>query len=238
MADSLLDRMITRAVADARFEPAVLRTLLEVPLFAHAPLSDDARRLRLLQFTRPDGLTVIPIFGDAEKAQCAAQGAARVIECPGRQLLEATRGATLMLNPNDTSTTLYPEEIAALLDEGAATIAPVRGHVDNTEVCAASLEDRWIGEIAVDALLPVAGATAVHLLQAWRRGEPPEQAGLLIAVRVSDREAERAARAVGLALAESRRRPASVIDLVTFAPDEPEPAWLDADASRVWRRSG
>jgi len=36
----------------------------------------------------------------------------------GRMLMEVSRGSTLMLNPNDTSCTLYPEEIAALLETG------------------------------------------------------------------------------------------------------------------------
>lgn len=40
----------------------------------------------------------------------------------GRQLFELTHGATLMLNPNGTSCTLYSEEIAALLDRGDVAI--------------------------------------------------------------------------------------------------------------------
>lgn len=117
-SESYLDQIIEQAARNPSLEPLFLRALLDAPLYVHLPLSDDSGRLRIVQFTRPDGIAVIPVFTGVDKAETAAQGAVRVARVRGRELLEGTRGATLMLNPNDVSTTLYPEEIALLLDEG------------------------------------------------------------------------------------------------------------------------
>jgi len=118
--------------------PPFLRALLEATVYAHAPPSDDHARLRLFQFTRPDGVTVLPFFSDEAQAYAAAAESARVVALSGRTLMESTRGATLMLNPNDVSCTLFPEEIAALLDRD--TVADLsRGEVEAGEAVEAVL---------------------------------------------------------------------------------------------------
>lgn len=75
-------------------------------------------RIRFVQFNHPDnGQPVLPFFSDADKAK-RALGTSRdvsVIAMEACRLFELTRGATLMLDPNDHWATLYSEEIAALL---------------------------------------------------------------------------------------------------------------------------
>lgn len=114
-----LDEEILQAHHDSRHEPALLQKLLTVALYVHSPLGPRTGRLNICMFDRPDGLRVIPVFTDIKKAKKAGRG--RVVSVPvqGRVLFEATRGATLMINPNDVSCTLYPEEIDGLLESGA-----------------------------------------------------------------------------------------------------------------------
>ncbi|HTH27501.1 MAG TPA: SseB family protein [Sphingobium sp.] len=57
-----LQRLISLSVADPRHEPDFLRALLTARLYVHLPLKAKSRALQLVCFTRPDGLTVIPVF--------------------------------------------------------------------------------------------------------------------------------------------------------------------------------
>jgi hypothetical protein len=59
---------------------------------------------------------VLPFFSDRKQAEAAAAGRTGIIAMAGRRLLELTRGATLMLNPNYDRVSLYPPEIRALLE--------------------------------------------------------------------------------------------------------------------------
>ncbi|WP_425598101.1 SseB family protein [Vulcaniibacterium tengchongense] len=79
-------------------EPAFFQALLTAVLYVHLPLSDDSGKVRLICFTRPDGITVIPVFSDDVKAHAAARGAARVVAVVGRELFESAPGATWMLD--------------------------------------------------------------------------------------------------------------------------------------------
>src|SRR5688572_4963260 len=117
-----LTRLMHHALADKTAEPAFFRALLEATVYAHAPRHDRSGRLRFIQFTTPEGLTVLPFFSDPAQANAAAGSAARVVVATGRQLFALTRGATLMLNPNQVSCVLYPEEIASLLDHGEVAV--------------------------------------------------------------------------------------------------------------------
>lgn len=76
--------------------------------------------MRFIQFVRPDNKqTVLPFFSDKKQSEASAGKAALSVAMSGRSLFELTRGATLMLNPNLDAVTLYPPEIAALLNGGA-----------------------------------------------------------------------------------------------------------------------
>ena len=50
-----LERRLERVRQNRDLEPAFFRCLLDARVYAHAPVSDDHSRLRLLQFQHPDG---------------------------------------------------------------------------------------------------------------------------------------------------------------------------------------
>src|SRR3546814_12481467 len=65
---------------------------------------------------------VLPFFSEETQARAAAGTTAKVVALTGRDLFDLTRGATLMPNPNGTNCTLYPQEIAPLLDRAEVAI--------------------------------------------------------------------------------------------------------------------
>lgn len=231
-----LQRLIELSVADPRREPDFLRALLDATLYVHLPFVDDAARLRLMCFTRPDGLTVIPVFTALDRAARAARSAARVESVRGRELFEGAPGATFMIDPNDTSTTLYPEEIAALLKDGAAAIAPRAVPEAPLEVSPAEDEDDWLRDLIRDAITPIPEVVAIHLVHMHLAGLE-EPTGFLAVVSVPRALSERVARTVALAIDRSPRPPRLAVDLCTYEPTEP-PEWSDSDRLRpFWVRT-
>jgi len=99
-------------------QEAVFRALLDATVYAHVPVDSPPEGvMRFIQFVRPDnGQTVLPFFSDKEQSEAAGSKTALTVAMSGRHLFKLTRGATLMLNPNLDKVTLYPPEIAALLE--------------------------------------------------------------------------------------------------------------------------
>lgn len=231
-----LQILIEASAADPAREPEFLAELLEAPLFVHLPLIDESDRIRLVQFTRPDGLSVIPVFSDFDRANKAAQGNVRVGTVPGRDLLAASRGATLMLDPNDTSCTLYPEEIAALLDYGVALPAPVRASSDGYTLEPAESAYSWLGDLAVAAVEPLDPVYAVWLA---RRADTPADAppSLVVIVAVASAHEERVIRALGIALAAPLDRAGLTVDATTVDPRDGGPSPTDIGIEPHWCRT-
>lgn len=228
-----LQRLIDLSLADPRHEPEFLRALLDAQLFVHLPLTDDSTRLRLVCFTRPDGITVIPVFTDAGKAEVAAQGAVRIGTVRGRELFMSAPSATFMLDPNDISTTIYPEEIQTLLAGCEAAIAPTVIPQGPVSVAPASPEDRWIGELVLEAVRAIKGVQAIHLVQAHVAGAL-DPTGLLVVVAVPRAWSERTARAVAAALKTSPRAPRLPVELTTYDPAKP-PEWVaESGLGALW----
>lgn len=120
-------RRVSEKELERRFELACRSHLNEAQFFAHllaamvyvhAPLSDDSKNLRLIQFRHPNGFDAIPFFTSARRSARAASTSVRVVHLSCLDLLKSTRGATLMVNPNDGGAVLYPEEVATLLERG------------------------------------------------------------------------------------------------------------------------
>jgi hypothetical protein len=232
-----LERLRALAVADPRHEAAYLRALLSATLYAHLPLSDDSGRMHLIMFQRPDGLSVIPVFTDLPKAQAAAGGHVRVAQVVGRELLEATRGATLMLDPNDLGMTLYPEEVAALLDEGRAAPAPVAFDGPAMELLPAHVHrDAWLLDVLETALAPIESVQRFHIAAA----RPSETDGpadrLLVILATPKLTVERAARSIAVALEAASQIPWLPIDLTSYSPDETLPVELADGLAVAWTR--
>lgn len=111
-----LQRLLKEVRNNPLTEPRYFEALLTATVYAHVPLKQVAGRLRFIQFVRPDnGQTVLPFFSNRIRAERASGPDVTIIAMDARQLFELTRGATLMLDPNDERAALYPEEISALL---------------------------------------------------------------------------------------------------------------------------
>jgi hypothetical protein len=232
-----LRRLKQRALADPTREVDYLRALLDATLYAHAPLSDDSGKLHFLMFTRPDGLTVIPLFTELAQAQDAARNAARVVPVQGRQMLEATRGAVLMLDPNDVGMTLYPEEVATLLDAGEAAIAPVAAEGPDLELQAPNPGDAWLMDVIASAIEPIAAVTRVHLAAARPKGSKGEADRLLVIAAVPPAWGERASRAIATAIFKSGRPPRLAVDLATYEPGDALAVSMDEGLRVAWSRT-
>ena len=112
---SELNRLLEAALDDHREEGRFFNALLDATIFAHTPLKDPNGRTRFIQFHCPNNELLLPFFSDRGKADAAARGKARVVSLQGRRFLEQTLGATLVLNPNNRWSILYPDEVKQLL---------------------------------------------------------------------------------------------------------------------------
>lgn len=232
-----LERLMQRAIEDKQEEPAFFRSLLDATVYAHVPLSDDSRRLRFIQFMRPDGVTVLPFFTDRAKAQVAARSAARIVELTGRQLLTVTRGATLMLNPNDMHCTLYPEEIDALLTAGiVATVDQVQLKEQEVWVGPPESSPVWLGEALTALFQRLPSVETAYLIEV-RSPEDLTRASLVIAIGVAPAGTERVVRAVITQIQSRCEGLDMTIDLTAFDPPAGLPTWLAHDQAEPFYRS-
>lgn len=193
-----LSTLIERAAADPQEEAAFFRAVPAATVYAHAPRSDDHASLRLIQFLRPDGEMVLPVFTSREKAEVAAGNAARVLELTGSDLMRATPGATWMIDPNDAGCTLRPEDLASLLlfgeldrlGFGKSSCEPKTAvAIDHDEGAEAFLRVLFRNLTTVDAAYLLRSVTAEGA-----------QRGHVVVVAVSAEHAEAAAKAVFAAL--------------------------------------
>ena len=111
-----LSEMLARAPHSAEAEVEFFATLLEATVYALAPLSDDHPRLRLTMYQNPTTRQFfIPLFTDEDKAALSAAAVWRVVKDRGREMLEVTRGALVVINPNDEHCIVLPHEVEKLL---------------------------------------------------------------------------------------------------------------------------
>lgn len=94
-----LDRHLGRAREHREEEPAFFRRLLCATVYAHAPISDDYQKLRLIQFRHPTGFYAVPFFTSEAKAVSAAQSVVKILETTGRELLEANTRCNFNAQP-------------------------------------------------------------------------------------------------------------------------------------------
>jgi hypothetical protein len=198
-----LERLMSRAIRNPQEESTFFRALMEATVYAHIPLGDrfDAQsdRIRFVQFHRPDtGQVVLPFFTDEAKARLASQSTATVIALRGRLFLELTRGATLMLDPNDCRCTLYPEEVHALLRTGRiATINKFIVEEKTAPRVGASHDDpAWLIDDVTTTLAKLPFVQVAYLAGLYDHSESPEQVGYVVALGGAAEHGERAVHAV------------------------------------------
>ena len=223
-AEAALEASFERARDSAGEERAFFKRLMDAIVYVHAPVSDDARTPRLVQFRHPDGFDAIPFFTSLGKAQVASSAAVKILGVSGRELLSGTRGATLMLNPNDGGVVLYPEEIATWLDRGflarVERLAPAEFVVGPAIGAPA-----WLAPAISRSLEHANFVSSAYLLETHPGAEQP--AGLLIWLVVDLAFAERAARLVTTAVQPLCSDLDVIIDVAVHDASQPLPAGLD-----------
>ena len=190
-----LERRLEQARQNRELEPAFFRCLLDAKVYAHAPASDDHPRLRLLQFRHPDGFHAVPFFTSLEKARPPTGITAKIVSLWGRQFLELTLGATVMLNPNDGGCVLYPEEVEALLRTGMVARIEKIHLDDDTSFLVSDQADPpvWLMPYLMGLYAQLSFVQAAYLLEVAPPQAPTERT-LLIVLGVAPELAERAVR--------------------------------------------
>ena len=229
-----LEQLMARAAADIREEPAFFRALLKATIYAHIPLTDriDAKsvKIRFIQFHTPDTRKlVLPFFSSEAKARIAAQSTVQVVAMNGRVLFELTRGATLMLDPNDCRCTLYPEEITALLTTGRVPQIQHFTIQENAEPSVGAPLDSpaWLIEALSSALSKLPFVNSAYLAGVYSKDAVPQQQGIVVALVGDPSCAERsvhAALAVVQPLCEQHSDYS--IDMTHFDATGPLPEWI------------
>ncbi len=227
ISETELERRLESARQNGDLEPAFFRYMLDAMDYAHAPVSDDHPRLRLLQFRHPDGFDAVPFFTSLEKARPPRGITARIVPLQGRQFLEITRGATVMLNPNDGGCVLYPEEVATLL--GGGTMARVQTYKLETDwpilVMDAAELQAWLVPALIALYEGLPFVEVAYLLKV-APSEHPEQHTFLIAIGVAKEHAERVARATIAAVQSAVAKADVPLDLTSFDPGQGLPGYL------------
>lgn len=225
-AEAGLEAALERARGDSDEELAFFKQLMDAMIYVHAPVSDDAPTPRLVQFRHPDGFDAIPFFTSLGKAEVASSAAVKILGVPGRDLLEGSLGATLMLNPNDGGIVLYPEEIATWLDTGflARVEKPVPFEFD---VRPAQRAPAWLAPTIAQSLEHASFVSAAYLLETRPAPNANQPSGLLIWLVADMAFAERSARLVTTAIQPLCSEVDVVIDLMVHDASQPLPEALD-----------
>ena len=232
-----LGALLAAALADHSEESAFFRALPDGQDFVHAPKSDDHRRVRLIQFQRPtDGLMVLPVFTSRSKAEAAAGNAARIIELSGRELADAAPGATWMLDPNDESCTLFPQEIASLMLHGSLDCLAIDKEAITSPSGPLAPTSNKDAEEFLSTLFRNLGI--VHSAYLFRElGKNDETVSHILAIAVHSADAEIAARATLAALHGGPEAVLDTVALLDFDPSEGPPEFVsELGAEPFYRR--
>ena len=221
-----LERLFELAHSSHLTEAAFYTHLLQAMVFVHVPVCDDARSNRLIQFRHPDGFDAIPVFTSAQRSTQAASAAVKSVQVPCIELFRATRGATLMINPNDGGPVLYPEEIAALLEKGTLEafekLEPAGGTWD---IRPAQDPPLHVVEAVRAGAASASFIRQVYLLE--RRETNSEELVLLVYIGADSVHRERAARHMVQVLQNLQPRSDRVMDVAVYDTEVTRPAFLD-----------
>lgn len=226
-----LNRLLARAVEDCREEQAFFRALLDAKVYAHVPISDPlSRRLRFIQFNHPDtGQLILPFFSDEPRAQAAAGATVRTVGLHARVFLEATLGATLMLNPNDEHCMLYPEEIEGLLRTGRMARIEKTTIQEGSEPQAGPPEPApaWLMDLLTTTLAELTFVDVAYLAS-MHAPDGRGASSMLLALGTPAGIGDRAVHAVVTAMQPECRRHRYVLDITHFIEPSERPAWVEA----------
>lgn len=221
-----LDELIAQAIDDPSKERDVFSRLLESVVYVHAPKDSTGQNLSIVQFKTPQGFWAIPVFTDKTKADVAAREKVRVVAAVGRELLQATLGASIVVNPNDAWCILYPEEIRILLQGGNLGRTPESLILpkDTKLRCLKEANAEFV-ELAFSILAPVEEAIDAWLTECAEDDTGPAS-GYVVIVAAEKPYHERIARHLTIAFSEHLPRIEKVVDVTFVEPGETHDAWL------------
>lgn len=209
---------------ESRFFACLIRAMV----YAYVPVSDDSKNVRLIQFRHPDGYDAIPFFTSAHRAARSTFSGLRTIKLPCTTLFEMTRGATLMVNPNDGGAVLFPEEVATLLRSGTLEtfekVSLSEGPVDIRP--ATSAPDNLIKALDGNVPLPLF-IREVYLLEKRTLDGDLSRPSLLIYAGVETRHMERGARHLVSVVHALDPRPEDIVDVAVFDIAQARPGFLN-----------
>lgn len=230
-----LDELMKLAGRDTQWEQEVFRELLKSVVFAHVPATDRLSdgRVRFIQFHRPEnGELVLPFFSDKHKALAATGTTVKIVSFTGRLLMELTRGATLMLNPNDMSCVLYPEEVDAVL-EGRPLGQTERFTVTEDSPCTVTgpTEDPpdWMRDAFIATLRTLSYIARAYWVEVHGGPGAPSHKHYLVVVGVTEGAGNRAMHALTLVMQPlCRAHGDTALDLGFFDEPGPMPSWIES----------
>lgn len=194
-----LERLLDLACSEPGYAPEFYRCLLASEVHALIPTSGhglDEGKMRFVMWRGADGIDVIPYFASHGALRRALKPGWQSVAFTGQAFLKLTRGAIVVLNPNEAATSrLTPAEVAMLLDTGA---------VSNPE--RESRTDGWTRLLQPVATPPTATLHSLSVLFSRHPNvlrayvvhcaplDAPEARCYLIVIRMHDHDAERLAR--------------------------------------------
>lgn len=226
-----LEELIHASLTNPQKEREVFRALLDHIVYVLMPFDDKPGRMRFVQFEHPDRKMFIPVFTDRAKAQFAARGNTRVTPMSGRTAMELTRGATLMIDPNDTNCMLYPEEVEVLLKDGE--IAPIQKDTwrDSVGLVGSAVDaPGWLTEALSNVCGKMEAIESAYLIRV-APVEEPTRTRLLVVLGVEDVDAERACRACVAACHRKCVENNVPLDAATYRPSSGEPSYLSGSGA-------
>jgi hypothetical protein len=126
--NNLLEVALARAASDPASRPEFYKLLLESEVFVigHTDAGKEGSievpagaKLSIVNWQKQDGSSFIPFFSSINSLQNALKEEANFVAMPARSFFEATRGATLVMNPaSNHGKEFFPHEIEALLATG------------------------------------------------------------------------------------------------------------------------
>jgi hypothetical protein len=221
-----LERLLDLATNEPGYAPEFYRGLLTSEVFALVPEVGhglEEGKLRFVMWHGADGSTIIPYFSSVQSLEKALQPGWQGVKLTGRTFLQLTRGATVVLNPNEAAyCCLSPIEVTLLLETGAVA-NPERA----TQMGGSMRAFQVVETPPAATLLSLSVLFAQHA--SVRRAYlvycyPPDQPEVrcyLIVIRMDDQGAEQLVRESAQVLLDVP--PDLMTDLITCFDDSDEP---------------
>lgn len=237
ISEAELERLFVQAHSSFILEDQFFAKLIDSTVYVHVPVSDDYQHVRFMQFRHPDGFDAIPFFTSALRSEKARSKAIRTLRLSCVDLFQVTRGATLMVNPNDGGAVIYPEEVASLLD-GRAIETFEKVSLSNGPV------DIRLAQAPPPALLETLRTGAaltpfikdVYVLEQRAVQGSTQESTLLVYLGVAAIHMDRGARHIVSLIQQMSPRLNDIIDVAAFDADLKRPEFLDElQAEPVYR---